>query len=145
MNRLMTTRQAAVALRCAVGDVQAMCRAKTLEAVKKGSTWHVAASSVTEMSRQGGFVNESSLLKRIIKYLKALPRTYYVKTHGGPYQRQGLPDIFVVRRGRFFALELKTRVGILSPAQQSEIAHIGNAGGCTYVIRSLKDLPDELR
>ena len=33
---------------------------------------------------------------------------FYIKIHGGMFQRAGIPDIIGVRKGRFIAIEVKT-------------------------------------
>lgn len=51
---------------------------------------------------------ETLLVKAISKALgEAYPGCFIVKIHGGPYQRAGLPDLFVLHEGRLLAMEVK--------------------------------------
>lgn len=61
----------------------------------------------------------------------------------GRHMIRGLPDIHgVLPGGRFFAIEVKTATGRVSPEQKQQIQEINDAGGLAFVARSLKDLED---
>lgn len=61
----------------------------------------------------------------------------------GRHSVRGLPDIHgVLPGGRFFAIEVKTQTGRVSPEQKQQLAEIAEAGGLAFVARSLKDLED---
>lgn len=62
---------------------------------------------------------------------------------GGKHATRGLPDIHgIIPGGKFFAIEVKTKTGRVSPEQNQQIAEINAAGGLAFVARSLKDLED---
>lgn len=51
---------------------------------------------------------ETNLVNRIRRVIRTEhPIAWVMKTHGGPYQDAGLPDLFVMVEGRFIALEVK--------------------------------------
>lgn len=53
---------------------------------------------------------------------------WWLKTHGGPFQRSGLPDVLVALGGRLVGVELKSRGEALSPRQQIEARALARAG-----------------
>lgn len=53
----------------------------------------------------------------------------------------GLPDMFVVIDGRFYAVELKSSKGRLTQLQKDKIEQINNTGGQAIVVRP-KDFDD---
>ena len=67
-----------------------------------------------------------------------------VKQAGGKFfsknPNSGSPDIFALKNGLFFCLEIKTPIGKLSPHQASWLAKARSHGAVTAVIRSLNDL-----
>lgn len=84
-------------------------------------------------------MNESDITKRILKYLKTLPRCFCWKEHGGIYGTSGIPDIIVCIDGRFIALEVKTQKGKTTPLQDAAIRKIRLSGGSAFVVRSVED------
>ena len=65
-----------------------------------------------------------------------------VKTHGGPYQASGLPDILAVapETGRFLGIEVKRPgVGRLTELQKATLSRINAAGGVAGVAYSVED------
>jgi Holliday junction resolvase len=46
----------------------------------------------------------------------------------------GLPDIFAVRHGRFYAIELKTKTGKLRPAQEAFKYLWLKEDGCDHIL-----------
>lgn len=84
---------------------------------------------------------ESRITASITKYLKTLgPDCFYLKIHGGPMQRAGIPDLLVIHRGRWIFLEIKTQRGVVTPLQAAEMRRIEAAGGEAHVIRSLAEV-----
>ncbi len=72
-------------------------------------------------------------------------RGCYLK-RGGKHATRGLPDIHgIVPGGRFFAIEVKTKTGRVSPEQKQQIEEITAAGGIAFIARSLKDVEDRKR
>lgn len=84
-------------------------------------------------------MNESDITKRILKYLKTLPRCFCWKEHGGIYGTSGIPDIIVCLDGRFIALEVKTPKGRTTPLQDASIRKILNSGGFACVVHSVEE------
>jgi hypothetical protein len=56
------------------------------------------------------------------------------------YTPRGLPDIVVVRAGRFVALEVKKTGAYQSKEQKEFERQIKEAGGEYYVVRSIEDV-----
>lgn len=53
---------------------------------------------------------ETKLVARIMGAIRArYPAAFVEKIHGGPYQRAGLPDLFVVVDGQAVGLEVKAQ------------------------------------
>jgi len=90
---------------------------------------------------------ESKLSRNIVKGLKRAYGGFWVKLHGGPFQRSGLPDIIGLcippgkKRGRFFGLETKLpgEEDTLTKLQFLTLKAISEAGGYSGVITSLDD------
>ena len=58
----------------------------------------------------------------------------------------GVSDILgVLNDGRLLAIEVKTQVGILSPAQSKFINAVNDRGGVAFVARSLDDAKTQLQ
>lgn len=53
----------------------------------------------------------------------------------------GIPDMFIVIRGHFLAVELKATHGVLSKLQKEKINQINNTGSDALVVRP-KDYDD---
>lgn len=65
---------------------------------------------------------------------------WVMKIHGGPYQRPGIPDLLCCKNGRAVWLEVKTKTGRVSPAQEEVMREITAIGGCRCaVVRSVAD------
>ena len=91
---------------------------------------------------------EGKVLDRIVAKLRALQRAgaklWYIKLHGGPMQRAGLPDLHVCYEGRPLYLEVKSPVGKTTPLQDHTLSAIGHAGGTVAVVRSVEDVMEVL-
>ncbi len=92
---------------------------------------------------------ESEIQKAILEYLKL--KGYFCwrnnsgafKTERGGFYRMGIkgaPDIFLIKEGRFIGLEVKTRLGTLSEAQEAFKVALEAAGGTYLIVRSLDDV-----
>ena len=77
--------------------------------------------------------SEKSIQNKIIKHLKSLPRCWYVKNVATIHSRKGLPDLFVVKDGLFYAFEVKTAVGKPTERQEAELQSMQRAGALTAV------------
>ena len=85
-------------------------------------------------------MKESDIVKAIMKYLKAVPRCFAWKEHGGMYGTAGIPDIIACINGRFFGFEVKTEDGKPTKLQEATIRKILAAGGTALVVRSVNEV-----
>ena len=83
---------------------------------------------------------EAVIVRSIQRYLKALPRCFFWKEHGGMYGTAGIPDIIACIDGRFFGFEVKTQAGKPTALQEATIRKINDAGGTALVVRSVADV-----
>jgi len=85
---------------------------------------------------------EKTIVAVIMRALKDAGVRWMVKTHGGPYQSTGIPDIVAIapKTGRFLGIEVKRpKVGKLTDLQRSQIERINAAGGVAGVAYSVED------
>lgn len=59
--------------------------------------------------------------------------------------RPGAPDLFILARGQFIAIEVKSATGRLAEAQKDAGDKIAHAGGLWTVARSVEDVERFLR
>ncbi len=85
-------------------------------------------------------MNESDIVKAIMKYLRTVPGCFCWKEHGGMYGTAGIPDIIACINGRFFGFEVKTAVGKPTKLQEATIRKILAAGGTAVVVRSVDEV-----
>ena len=85
-------------------------------------------------------MNESDIVKSILRYLKTVPRCFAWKEHGGMYGTAGVPDIIACICGVFFAFEVKTAQGRITKLQDATIRKILACGGKAVVVRSVDDV-----
>ena len=85
-------------------------------------------------------MNESDIVKAIMKYLKSVPRCFCWKEHGGMYGTAGIPDIIACINGRFFGFEVKTAVSKPTKLQEATIRKILASGGTAVVVRSVDEV-----
>ena len=79
-------------------------------------------------------MNESEVVRQILKTLNALPEVYCLRTHGSSFQQKGTPDIIGCAHGHFFAIEAKkTAKEKPSPAQVYNLTKFQEAGGRVFV------------
>lgn len=78
------------------------------------------------------------LEKKVVNATLAALRSrggFWFKTHGGPFQLAGLPDILGCYRGRFIAFEVKRdATGKPTPLQAYYLKKIRAAGGVATLI-----------
>lgn len=56
------------------------------------------------------------------------------------YARKGIPDIILIKGGKFIGLEVKAPKGVLSDSQKEFAKDIEANGGYYYVVRSIDDV-----
>ncbi len=91
---------------------------------------------------------EKSIVSDIVRALKAAGVKWVIKTHGGPYQRTGIPDIILIapRTGRFVGIEVKRpKLGVLSDLQAAQIDKINRSGGVAGVAYGREDALEILK
>lgn len=81
---------------------------------------------------------ERVIVRDIVKALQEHHVTWILKTHGSPYQTQGVPDLICISRtGRLLAIEVKRpRVGRATELQLRQIKRINDAGGVAGIATS---------
>lgn len=82
---------------------------------------------------------EKTIVAQIVRALKDEGVTWLVKTHGGPFQAAGIPDILAIApgSGRLLGVEVKRpRVGRLTALQAAQMEKINGAGGVAGVATS---------
>lgn len=91
-------------------------------------------------------MNERWLKDRVDARLKALKSAgapiWWLKIHGGPMQRAGVPDYLLCVAGRFGAMELKSpeETPQFSLNQKREAEWITSAGGVVLLSNKLTDI-----
>lgn len=90
---------------------------------------------------------ETGLVHNIRDMLETSFPGFYFKTHGGPFQRAGLPDIIGLHRGRFIGIEVKIpgEENSLSKLQDKTLALIRTFGGVGFMTTSVEDTKKQLR
>jgi len=64
-------------------------------------------------------MSESDIVKRIMRYLKTVPRCFAWKEHGGMYGTAGITDIIACIDGHFYGFEVKTEEGRPTKLQEA--------------------------
>ena len=85
-------------------------------------------------------MNESDIVKAIMRYLKGIPGCFCWKEHGGMYGTAGIPDIIACIGGHFYGFEVKTEKGKTTKLQEAVIRKILAAGGTALVVRSVDEV-----
>ncbi len=84
---------------------------------------------------------EGKVLKEITDMLADLKRCkspiWWVKLHGGPMQKKGLPDLLVVYQGRAVFMEVKAPGGEATKLQAHIIKQLQAAGAKAEVVTSV--------
>lgn len=75
-------------------------------------------------------MTETALVAKIISTLEKEVGGFWIKIHGSPFQRRGIPDILGCCEGMFFGLEVKLPGGedTLSKYQEKTIEWINTKG-----------------
>lgn len=83
---------------------------------------------------------EKKVENQIKRYLDGLG-AYHVKIHGSAYMPAGTADLLACVKGRFVAIEVKKpKGGVVSELQKLKIKQVINAGGISFVARSVDDV-----
>ena len=105
----------------------------------------ISKSSSSKPSRQP---LEKTIVQQIVKALKEQGVSWCIKTHGGPFQAAGIPDILAIApmTGRLLGIEVKRpRVGRLTALQAAQIEKINGSGGVAGVATSVDEAISLLR
>ena len=84
-------------------------------------------------------MREKSIENKIKAYLRS-KGAYCVKYHGNQFSQVGVADLLVCYKGRFLAIEIKNETGKTSPLQDVNIKMVRDAGGISFVARSVEDV-----
>lgn len=82
-------------------------------------------------------MKESLIQRDIMRYLQL--RGYHVIKFSDRF-RAGIPDLYAVRDGRGYWLEVKAADGRVSKIQEYEIKQLREAGATAHVVRSIEDV-----
>ncbi len=85
-------------------------------------------------------MDETTLIKKIKKYLAGLDGCFFWKEHGGQYSTAGIPDIICCYKGLFVAFEAKVGKNKPTKLQAKTIAAIRKTDGIAEVVHSLDDV-----
>lgn len=83
--------------------------------------------------------SEAVIVKAILAYLNALPRTKAVKTHGSNFGEVGTPDLDGCTNGKCLKLEVKVPGEDATPIQQHRLAQWAAVGAVTGVVHSVEE------
>lgn len=95
---------------------------------------------------------EAEIQNTILAYLKYRRVFYWRQNSGAGIMKQGAgtrfirfgvngaPDIFAVKEGTIYGLEIKSKVGKQNDNQKAFQQEFENAGGKYFVIKSLEDV-----
>ena len=89
-------------------------------------------------------MTERDIVAAILRHLKARPRCFAWKTHGGMYGTAGIPDIIACIDGRFYAFEVKLPGGRLTRLQDVTLNKIKAAGGVAVMVTSVDEVKQAL-
>lgn len=87
-------------------------------------------------------MREIELQKKVLKYLRSIPESYTWKISEISYS--GMPDIFFLKKGRAFFIELKIPEGVLSKIQIWTFNQIHRNGMPVYVCYNLEEVKSAL-
>jgi Holliday junction resolvase len=85
---------------------------------------------------------EGKIQAKILSYLKGLNECWAVKVI--ECNMRGCPDIIACINGKFYAFEVKSFSGKLSPSQKTQGKRITRAGGQWYVVTSVDQVKEIL-
>lgn len=92
---------------------------------------------------------EGRITAQILRYLRDLRKrgrkVWWVKIHGAPSQRAGIPDLLLLDGGRWLFVEIKAPKKEPTPLQAHTMNLIRRCGGETHVVRSLDEFKEILK
>lgn len=90
---------------------------------------------------------ETKIVKTCLAFLRRSYPGFYFKSHGGAYQRAGLPDILGTHQGRFIGIEIKCpgQEDTLTDLQKKTIDQINRAGGVAFMATSPQQIDEVLK
>lgn len=72
---------------------------------------------------------ESTVVRRIVKEIKACyPEAVMIKVHGNPYQRSGVPDLYVAIKGKSIWIEIKREGADTTALQRAMLVKLRDMG-----------------
>ncbi len=83
---------------------------------------------------------ERDITNKIMRALKQRPRSFTFKTHGGPYQRAGIPDIVHWENGKSYAFEVKRPGNEPTQLQALTLDRMAEAGVTVAVVHSVEEV-----
>lgn len=101
-------------------------------------------------------VRESDIQKAILEWLQLSGYTAW-RNYVGPIMRAGVPcpnynagqpdifGLFKAKRGRMFAIEVKTVTGRVAAEQVDWLHRLNKAGCCAFIARDLATVIDTIR
>jgi len=95
---------------------------------------------VTIGRRQLPEPTETEITKSIRQFLKIMGVFCWKQWQGPMSQPKGVADILGIYQGRFLAIEVKRRLGKLSPEQAKFLDRINHEGGIALCARSVDDV-----
>ena len=81
---------------------------------------------------------ESTIQKKILRYLKEHPDVYSFKAITA--NRKGVPDVIVCYKGKFIGLEVKRPGGKPTKLQEHNIEQIKQSGGYAGIVYDVEDV-----
>lgn len=90
----------------------------------------------------------AAIVRRLRKRKLEGEPLWWVKTHGSPMQRAGVPDLLICHRGRFVAVEAKTGANAPTRLQMHQIGQMVRAKAVVRVMRDADEIDallDEVR
>jgi len=91
------------------------------------------------LSDMGAKPTERSILSQICRRLRQRG-VWYMKLHGSPMQRRGMPDLLVVFQGKAVFLEVKRPGAQPTPLQAHRLEELRAAGAVAEVVYGWDDV-----
>ena len=82
---------------------------------------------------------EKSITATITRHLTR-QKLFWIKIHGSPMQKKGLPDLLVIKDGKPYFMEVKTPWGKPTPMQEYRIEQIRDAGAACEIVCNWDDV-----
>lgn len=83
---------------------------------------------------------EGKVKQKLDRWLdKNMPGHWRVKPRGGPFGKQGCPDVLICWRGLFIAIEVKSDDGSASAMQMANLRAIQKSGGIAAILHGFDE------